>query len=417
MALAPGWLGVGGAGGVPGRRLTMEAATVRSLYVHVPFCAHKCEYCAFYSHGVEGVLVDRYVTALTRELGWVASGLKPRTVFFGGGTPSILTMRQWSEVLGAFDRLGLLGAEEWTVECNPATVSMDKARLWRDYGVNRVSLGVQSLDERLLDRLGRVHSREMAVRSYELLRRAGFERVNVDLMFAIPGQTLEVWRATLGEVLAWGSEHVSSYEVTYEEDTPLYAAMRAGEFDVDEDLACALYEELRERAAGAGWEQYEVSNFARRRVGEYGELPGEACAHNVNYWRGGEFRGLGPSASEYVAGVRTRNWANTALYCDQVEKGQRAIESRDELSRLARAGEVAAFGLRMNVGWGFKEFEAVTGYDLRQRWREEMRGLVECGWGRYAPEGRDRPRARGCRVTAAGMRGADAAGERFLVVG
>src|SRR5437762_11948380 len=138
----------------------------------------------------------------------VASDLKPRTVFFGGGTPSLLTLAQWEKVLHAMERLNLLGAAEWTVECNPATVSLDKARLLRERGVNRISMGVQSLDEQLLDRLGRVHSRDMVFKSYEILRAAGFDNVNLDLMFAIPGQTLQVWQKTLDETLTLGSEHL-----------------------------------------------------------------------------------------------------------------------------------------------------------------------------------------------------------------
>ena len=244
------------------------APPVSSLYVHVPFCAHKCEYCAFYSEPSEGGTIQRYVHALIRELELVAPDLKLQTVFFGGGTPSLLNLKQWEQILRAMERLGLLGAAEWTIECNPATVSLDKARLWRGYGVNRVSMGVQSLDESLLDRLGRIHSREMVFKSFEGLRHGGFENINIDLMFAIPGQTMATWRATLDEALALGSEHLSSYEVIYEEDTPLYAQLRAGEFDVDEDLACAMYEELIERSVAGGFQQYEIANFARRGAGD-----------------------------------------------------------------------------------------------------------------------------------------------------
>jgi len=377
----------------------MSAARVASLYIHVPFCAQKCAYCAFYSEPSGGELVNRYVAALIRELEMVAGDLKPRTIFFGGGTPSLLNFRQWEQILRALERLNLLGAEEFTVECNPATVSSDKAKLLRSFGVNRISMGVQSLDEQLLDRLGRIHSREMVFKSFDILRRAGFDNLNLDLMFAIPGQTMEIWRATLAEALALGSEHLSSYEVIYEDDTPLFAQLQAGAFGVDEDLACAMYEELVERATAAGFRQYEVANFAR-------SIPLFACKHNVNYWRGGSFYGLGPSATSYVRGVRTKNRPNTQLYCEQLENGKRAVESREELPPLKRAGETAAFGLRMIAGWPFEEFRRTTNFDLRREWPAEMGQLAGRGWGIISS---DR-----FRLTPQGLRFADAAAELFL---
>src|ERR1700759_3279417 len=202
-----------------------SSGPVDSLYIHVPFCAQKCAYCAFFSEASSGELIARYTDALVKEMELVAADLKPRTVFFGGGTPSILNLKQWEKILRTMERLGLLGAKEFTVECNPATVSFDKAKLFRSFGVNRISMGVQSLDEALLDRLGRIHSREMVFKSFDILLKAGFDNLNIDLMFAIPGQTMEIWRATLAEAMALGSEHLSSYEVIYEEDTPLYAQL------------------------------------------------------------------------------------------------------------------------------------------------------------------------------------------------
>src|SRR5436190_16017381 len=191
-------------------------------------------------------------------------------------------------------------------------------------------MGVQSLDEDLLDRLGRVHSREMVFKSFDILRKAGFSNLNLDLMFAIPTQTLNTWRETLREALSMGSEHLSSYEVIYEEDTPLYDQLKAGKFSVDEELACAMYDELVERAGSRGFAQYEIANFATGGASA-GQLPLRACRHNVNYWRGGFYYGLGPSAAGYVHGVRTKNWSNTMLYCEQLEQGKRAIEWREEL--------------------------------------------------------------------------------------
>jgi oxygen-independent coproporphyrinogen-3 oxidase len=346
-----------------------EIPPVASLYVHVPFCAQKCAYCAFFSEAASGELVNRFVNALIREMEIVADDLKPKTIFFGGGTPSLLNLRQWETILRALEKFQLLGAEEFSVECNPATVSLDKAKLLRDFGVNRISMGVQSLDEKLLERLGRIHSREMVFKSFDILRAAGFENVNLDLMFAIPTQTMEIWRDTLNEVIAMQSEHLSSYEVIYEDDTPLFAQLQAGEFSVDENLACEMYDELISSATRAGFQQYEIANFAKDEFkikNSKLKIPARACKHNVNYWRGGNFYGLGPSATGYVRGVRTKNWANTQLYCELLEKGKRAIESSEELPPLERAGETAAFGLRMNSGWPFAEFQRTTNFDLRK---------------------------------------------------
>lgn len=397
--------------------LTESILPVSSLYLHVPFCARKCEYCAFYSEASDGEVISRYVTSLLRELELVAHDVRPKTVFFGGGTPSLLSLDQWKSILSTMERLNLLGAAEWTIESNPATVSLDKAKLWRDHGVNRVSMGVQSLDENLLDRLGRVHSREMVFKSFDTLRKAGFDNVNVDLMFAIPGQTLDIWRATLDEAIALGSEHLSSYEVIYEDDTPLFHQLKAGEFSVDEDLACDMFEELVERSASRGFTQYEIANFAQGPLvadpstESFGpasvvQIPARACRHNVNYWRGGSYYGLGPSAAGYVRGVRTKNWSNTSVYCDQLEKGRRAIDWTEELTPLKRAGETAAFGLRMNAGWAFDPFQQATGYDLRLEWKTEMEQLVRQGQGHLDEQH--------FRLTPAGLRFADAAAEMFL---
>ncbi len=390
-------------------------ARIASLYIHVPFCAQKCGYCAFYSEASSGELINRYVGALVHELEMVAEDLRPRTIFFGGGTPSLLNLHQWETILRAMERLNLLGAEEFTIESNPATVSADKCRLLRDFGVNRISMGVQSLDEKLLDRLGRIHSRDMVFKSYDILRRAGFDNVNLDLMFAIPTQTMAIWRDTLNEAMAMQSEHLSSYEVIYEDDTPLFQQLQAGEFSVNEDLACEMYDELVATATRAGFRQYEIANFARdvkpacpptdALVGPP-SVPAFACKHNVNYWRGGSFYGLGPSATGYVRGVRTKNWANTQLYCEQLEKGRRAIESSEELPPLRRAGEIAAFGLRMNAGWPFADFQRTTEFDLRREWGGEMEQLAARGWGEIAT---DR-----FRLTPQGLRFADAAAEMFL---
>ncbi len=384
----------------------------RSVYIHVPFCAHKCAYCAFYSHLPDRATVDRFVSALIQEMEWIGEGLAPRTVFFGGGTPSILNRRQWQRIMKAMDRLGWLGAEEWTVECNPATVSSDKARLFRDYGVNRISMGVQSLNEALLERLGRIHTRSMVFDSFNTLRAAGFDNINLDLMFGIPEQSLEIWRETLDEILAFESEHLACYELTYEDDTPLLADLRAGRVTIDQELNEQLYDELLQRLARHGVMQYEVSNFARTstpfatHLGN-GEIPDKACRHNMNYWRGGEYYALGPSAAGYVNAERTLNYANTEIYCREIEQGRWPVDYREILSPLARAGEAAAFGLRMNAGWPYEQFRRTTGFDLETHWGSTIEYLVRIGWGARTAEG--------FRLTSQGIRFADAAGAEFLI--
>jgi oxygen-independent coproporphyrinogen-3 oxidase len=224
--------------------------------------------------------------------------------------------------------------------------------------------------------------------------------------------------------MAMQSEHLSSYEVIYEDDTPLFEQLKAGEFSVDEDLACEMYEELIARALNGGFHQYEIANFARNKSKaqsskakvrdasalDFGlttvNIPFFASKHNVNYWRGGNFYGLGPSATGYLRGVRTKNWANTQLYCEQLEKGKRAIESSEELSPLRRAGEIAAFGLRMNAGWPFADFKRTTNFDLRHEWSSAMDRLAERGWASRNDEK--------FQLTPLGLRFADSAAEMFL---
>src|SRR5436190_1133229 len=276
--------------------------------------------------------MQRYTNALVRELEMLPR-FSPRTIFFGGGTPSLLNLKQWEQIGAALEGFGFTGAEEWTVECNPATVSTEKARLFRELGVNRISMGVQSFDGKLLECLGRIHSREQVFKSYEILRNAGFGNINIDLMFAIPGQTMEIWRETLREAVNLGTEHLSCYEVIYEQDTPLFAQLQAGKFDVDEDLACDMHDELVRFSGEHGFVQYEVANFAKTEDPK-ADIPTRACKHNINYWRGGFYYAAGPSACGYepesgCIGVRTRNWANTEVYCDLVEKGKRPLESRE----------------------------------------------------------------------------------------
>lgn len=385
--------------------------TVGALYIHIPFCAKKCVYCAFYSALPSNNQIERYCRALLKELEIAVEIVRPKTIFFGGGTPSLLSIEQWKQLLSRMQRLNLLGADEFTIECNPATVSADKAALWIDYGVNRVSLGIQSFNDSILKFLGRIHDKKTALSTYDILRKAGFTNINIDLIFSIPGQTLDDWRQTLSEAVSLQTEHISSYELTPEEETEYFKKFSAGAYFVDEDLNSAMYDELVEKTYSAGLFRYEVSNFAkdtakRDEQSESSQIPAYCCRHNINYWRGGWYFGAGASASSFLNGVRTKNVSNTNLYCELLENGKRPICEVDDIPPVSRAGEIAAFGLRMAIGWNFDEFKKITGFDMRELWGNEMERLVNLG---YAT--RDE---KSFKLTSTGLRYADWAGELFL---
>jgi oxygen-independent coproporphyrinogen-3 oxidase len=340
----------------------MHAITdpIEHLYVHVPFCAAKCDYCAFYSEAGSAAKMEDYVDAVLAELRGFAPHLAPKTIFFGGGTPSLLPaplMRRILEALGG--RGSCRAVTEWTIECNPSTVSSEKAKLFREFGVNRISMGVQALDDDLLKRLGRVHSVKAAIASYEKLREAGFDNINLDLMFGLPGQTMEHWRKTLGEAIALQPEHLSTYCLILEEDTHFWSLLQKGLIKPDEELELAMYETAIETLAAAGYRQYEISNFAK---------PNRQCAHNIAYWEGKDYLGLGPSACSTVGGRRWQNAPDTDRYIEGVRSQKPVVSYEEKLTEELRAAERAAFGMRMNAG--------VPAELVKGRWDKEIAELL-----------------------------------------
>jgi len=292
---------------------------IEHLYIHVPFCLAKCRYCAFHSHtGTETEMAD-FVESIRHNLHH-APPLQLQTLFIGGGTPSILPLHLWQQLLTSISPfLHPSNSYEFSIECNPATVDTAKAALWRRNGVNRLSLGVQSFDDDLLAILGRVHTAAQAVDTFRLLRDAGFANLNLDLMFGLPGQTMTQWRNTLEQALALAPEHISAYSLTLEEDTAFW-----GKVQLDDELQWAMYEQLIETLTTAGYHHYEISNFAR---------PGYECRHNLAYWQGKDYLGLGPSA---VSTVGLRRWT----------VGGEEEQLTEEIKRAERI----AFGLRMLDG-------------------------------------------------------------------
>ncbi len=323
---------------------SLPAQVVRHLYVHIPFCPKVCPYCSFYKEASDRNKTQRFLDSVLAELDarLATTELRPQTIFFGGGTPSALSTPQLDYLLsGLRARLDLSDLQEWTLEMNPATVSLEKATLLRDLGVNRISMGVQSWDEGLLKVLGRVHNGTQAERSYEILREAGFENVNLDFIFAVPTQTREHWHATLAKTVALAPEHVSAYCLTYEEDTAFFARFQKGELTQDEAWDADLFETTMDVLSGAGYDQYEISNYAR---------PGHECRHNLAYWLGADYLGLGPSAFSTVGDTRWQNVAETTTYCDRILSQGSATSFTEHLDPETRRKEHVAFSLRTNRG-------------------------------------------------------------------
>jgi len=340
-------------------------SAIRHLYFHIPFCPKLCPYCSFYVETGSKNKTTRFLDALLREVE-VATGtndLQPETIYFGGGTPSALTGDQLKYLLGGLRaRLDLRHLREWTFEVNPATVRADKARLLHDAGISRISLGVQSWDDALLKTLGRVHNAAQAENTFGILRDAGFQNINIDLMFAVPGQTLTQWQSTLAHTIALRPEHVSSYCLTYEEDTEYFRQLQLGTFRQDDERDAALFETTIDTLTAAEFDHYEISNYAR---------PGFESAHNFAYWRGADYLGFGPSAFSTLGLHRWQNIPDTATYTERVLAGEPVAQFSEELSPATRAGEIAAFAVRTREGIATNSLD---------RWREEIREFRELGF-------------------------------------
>jgi len=318
--------------------------STRHLYVHIPFCARICPYCAFYKELLDRSQTQRFCEALVSELRQHAQDrqLHPTTIYFGGGTPTALTTSQLEFLLGGFcDVLDLSDLIEWTIEANPGSVSATKAALLRRLGINRISLGVQSWGDDLLKLLGREHNAEQAAQSFEIFRAAGFSNINVDLMFGLPGQTIDQWRRTLGRTIALNPKHISTYCLTYEEDTEFFLRHARGEFRQDSDADAEFFELTMSILEDAGYEHYEISNYAR---------PGFRSAHNRAYWSGADYLGIGPSAFSTIGMKRWQNVADFRHYSDAVLSGKSAVRSSEDLAEEMKRAEKIALSLRTDVG-------------------------------------------------------------------
>lgn len=319
---------------------------IEHLYVHVPFCTHICPYCAFVKTRNSLPEINLFLEVLRSELRRAAEkyDLVLQTVFFGGGTPSALSVSQLEELFSWWPWRD--GSIEFTFEANPATVSRKKADCLLKGGVNRLSFGVQSFDSTMLKLLGRTHDRAQVEASVRLAREAGFRNINLDLMFALPGQTLELWRETLREAVGLGPDHLSCYNLNYEEDTEFLTRLNGGEFRIDEGVEQAFFLEAQTILGGAGFQQDEISNFARA---------GFSCRHNWAYWDGKDYLGLGPGAWSTVGEQRWQNALTVDSYAQRVEATGSGAMACETVSEETRRREKVMLGLRTREGVALSE--------------------------------------------------------------
>lgn len=366
------------------------------LYIHIPFCLQKCGYCDFYSEaGQPDDLKKAYAESLCREFAaygrQLAAEYTVDTVFLGGGTPSILPSHLTKSILSAvFDEFDVSADAEVSMECNPATLTEEKLGVYREAGINRLSLGVQSMDDGLLQVMGRAHSRQDVVETVQLARKAGFDNLNLDLMFGIPGQSRRMWEETVRTVFAMNPEHLSFYSLELAEGTPFYRQIARGILEPtpqeeDRQMYHFLLRELQER----GYDHYEISNSAR---------PGYRCRHNLKYWDLSDYLGLGASAHSFLSGRRFASVSDALAYVQAVENGESPVSWHHENSRQDSITDYTFTALRRREGIGKMDFAKRFGeefWDVFAGREEEFR--------QFAQRGEAEEDESGIRITEQGM--------------
>ena len=348
------------------------------IYIHIPFCVRKCAYCDFLSGVAEKKTIETYVEKLIDEIYIHAVSNREiivTTIFFGGGTPSILSGNQMQRIM-AFLRAGFLIAEdaEISMEINPGTVTKEKLEAYREAGINRISFGLQSTNNEELKLLGRIHTFEEFLESFKLARECGFDNINVDLISAIPRQTVESWQESVRQVVSLEPEHISAYSLIIEEGTAfarVYGEGAKGEEELpseeDERLMYQVTEEILENA---GYHRYEISNYAKE---------GKECRHNLGYWEGKNYLGIGLGASSLIDNVRYKNTDDLQKYLEQSSDLEVIQEDREVLSKIEQMEEYIFLGLRKMRGISIKEFESVFGKSLEECYGENIKRMVQAG--------------------------------------
>ncbi len=376
-----------------------------ALYVHLPFCAAKCHYCDFFSVPDEGQDIEGMISAILREAE-LRAPTHPRTVFIGGGTPSLLSVPQLTRFLDGLDAIThwRSSATEVTAECNPESLDVDKAKALKDLGVPRLSIGFQTLNDETLKLFGRVHSVDDSFRAFEAARTAGIEHLNLDMIYAVPDQTAADWARDLARVLELRPEHLSAYNLTFEEDTRFKRWLDQGKLKSSpEDVELEMFHATRDLTSAAGLNAYEISNHA---------TPGEECVHNVGYWRNAEYLGIGPGAVSKVGLTRVGNPRAIQPYLRRIAAAGHATDWREDPDEYARLAETWWLGLRLAEGVNAEEARAAARFSadvsdpaLEVAERLESQGFLE----RFKGEPNER-----FRLTATGLPLADAAARQFL---
>ena len=316
------------------------------IYIHIPFCAVKCIYCDFYSITDRENSIPRFINAIVKEIETCTvdvSNWKLETIFIGGGTPSLLNGRNIESILNALERkYNLAQKKEWTMEANPGEAPLERLKDFRSLGINRLSMGVQSLEPDLLKFLTRIHSANQVFETYEHARNAGFENINCDLIYSIPGQSWEIWERDLLRVLDLKPDHISAYTLTLEKGTELYQFVKKGQVTMpEEDQTGGWFLKTHGILNSHGYSAYEISNFAK---------PGMECRHNLHYWRIHPFLAFGPSAHGFNGSNRWGNVRSLDQYLTQIESGNTPISMKESLTQKNLTNELIGFGLRMNEG-------------------------------------------------------------------
>jgi putative oxygen-independent coproporphyrinogen III oxidase len=363
----------------------------RAAYIHVPFCRHRCGYCNFTLVAGRDDLIDAYLAALARELEFVGGPHEVDTLFFGGGTPTHLPPKQLARLFDDVRRsFPLAAGGELSVEANPIDLDDGRCRELAVAGVTRISLGAQSFDLRLLAVLERDHGPDEIARAFDQARRIA-QSVSLDLIFGVPGQSLADWRRDLAAALALTPDHLSTYGLTFEKGTSFWTRLGRGELArADEDVERAMYESAIDTLTAAGYEHYEVSNFAR---------PRHRCLHNEAYWTGKPYFAAGPGAARFIAGRRETNHRSTTTYIARVLAGSSPVAESEQLDPENAARERLVFGLRRLVGIDLDRFHAETGFSAQQLGGKALARFLDQGLLEI-----DRPQGMGSLASAAHLR-------------